>query len=248
MPNTRLLILGTGEAFDTGVGNNSCLLLAPGASVLFDCGYQIPERLWLNAAYRKLDAVVFSHLHADHCFGIVPLLMRFWEEGRRAPFWIAGRRGTEKYVRELFELGYPGLYRKLSFELKFKEVTAGDSWSWKKLRFRFAHTSHSVENLAARIDGANWSLGVSGDGQLTKESRELFQNVDFLVHELYSLKPKTPVHCDFETLHEYISYSKVGRVGVTHHARSERVALQRKIRTLRDPRWVALKPGMEFRL
>lgn len=246
MPKPTLHIIGTGEAFDVGIGNNSCLLTGP-VNFLFDCGYQIPERIWQRKDYREIDAVFFSHLHADHCFGIIPLVMRFWEEGRRTPLWVIGRRGVGKYVRELFELGYPGLFRKIGF-LRFKEVSPHSSWRWKGMKVRLAHTSHSVENLAIRLDGSSWSFGFSGDGQITDESRALFQDVDFLVHELYSLKPKTPVHCDFETLSKFVQNSSIGRIGVTHHARGERRILEKKIASLKDRRWIALRPGVSFRI
>jgi ribonuclease Z len=250
MPNDRLIILGTGEAFDTGLGNQSTLLLSRTANILFDCGYQIPERLWLQKEYREVDAAIFSHLHADHCFGIVPLLMRFWEEGRRKPFSIIGRRGVGRYVRELFELGYPGVYRKLRFPIRYREVSADSSFRFKGLKLKFAPTTHSVENLAVRIDAPSWSLAISGDGQLTPESRALFSGVDLLVQELYSVKPKTPVHCDLETLTDYVRSSSVGRIGVTHHARDERSMLRKKVAALRrrDSRWLVLDPGMELKL
>src|SRR3954452_18272937 len=96
-----LRVLGTGEAFDTGLGNNSCLLYdgkkgSPSKekripTFLFDCGYQIPERLWaLPKLYPELDAVALTHFHADHAFGLAPLLVRFAEEGREEPLGIFG--------------------------------------------------------------------------------------------------------------------------------------------------------------
>src|SRR4051812_912371 len=98
----RLKIVGAGEAFDDRFGNNSCLLYGVGLpTVLFDCGYQIPERLWRMAQYRKLDGIYFTHLHADHSFGIVPVLTRFWEEGRKQPLKLVGPRGLKRFVTRL---------------------------------------------------------------------------------------------------------------------------------------------------
>ena len=73
-------VVGCGEAFDVGLGNTSYLFSGEGyPALLFDCGYQIPERLWLNRLHLGLDAVFFTHLHADHSFGFVPLMARYWE-------------------------------------------------------------------------------------------------------------------------------------------------------------------------
>jgi hypothetical protein len=70
------------------------------------------------------------------------------------------------------------------------------------------------------------------------------------VHELYSVKPKTPVHCDLETLANYVRGSSIGRIAVTHHARGERTAVRQKVAGLRrrDRRWIALDPGMTIPL
>jgi hypothetical protein len=56
-------VIGSGEAFDTYLGNTSYLFTGKGLpTVLFDCGYQIPERLWKNGLHTNLDAICFTHL------------------------------------------------------------------------------------------------------------------------------------------------------------------------------------------
>ena len=77
-PKAQLGLIGCGEAFDTGFGNNSCIFFGERLpTVLFDCGYQIPERLWaLAPGLRSVDAVYLTHFHADHAMGLAPLIVR----------------------------------------------------------------------------------------------------------------------------------------------------------------------------
>ena len=93
----QLLVLGTGEAFDDkGLGNTSFIYSAKRQpTVLFDCGYQVPERLWqYPKIYPSIDAIYLTHLHGDHTMGLAPLFIRFLEEGRTKPLTIIGPKGV----------------------------------------------------------------------------------------------------------------------------------------------------------
>jgi len=126
MSGASIQVIGSGEAFDSELGNTAYLLRGKGVpGVLFDCGYQVPERLWRTRYHASLDAVFFTHLHADHAFGIVPLLTRYWEEKREKPLALIGGPGLEAYVRRHMELGYPGMLQRLKFELEFLELREG---------------------------------------------------------------------------------------------------------------------------
>jgi ribonuclease BN (tRNA processing enzyme) len=252
----KLRVLGSGEAFDsTGLGNNSCLLEGGrnGPVILFDCGYQIPERLWrLDPLYRRLGIVYLTHLHADHAFGIVPLLTRFWEERRAEPLLISGPLGVRAYVRRLLELGYPGMLRRLPYELRFQELKDGDAWKWGRLRLRCARSDHSVVNLALRVEGPKGvSFALSGDGQLNQKTQALFEGVRLLLHEVYFPEKKNnPMHADLKSLSKFGRVSDIERIGVTHIGRGSRHTVEKRVAALarRDPRWFVVRPGMEIPL
>jgi len=256
-----LRILGCGEAFDTGLGNNSCLLYdgAKGVpsrakrfpTVLFDCGYQVPERLWaLPKVYPGLDAVVLTHFHADHAFGLAPLLVRFAEEGRSEPLGVFGPKGAGAFCGKLLDLAYPGIRQKLPFDVEFCEFKEDDSVSWAGLVFSCARTSHSVLNLAVRVEGRGISFAVSGDGQLTEASRALYADVGLLLHEVYTVQDALETHCDLRTLNRFVAGSEIGRVGITHVRRGEKTEMKQACAALKkvDPRWMMLKPELELSL
>jgi ribonuclease BN (tRNA processing enzyme) len=244
----RLTIVGCGEAFDSGWGNHSSLFSGRGLpTVLFDCGYQIPERLWaMPEAYASIDAVYLTHLHADHCQGLIPLFSRYWEEKRSSPLAIYGPTGTESVITRSFDLGYPGLRQKLPFEVRYHE--SRPEFAIGKLRLRTARSAHSVLNLAVRVTLPNGkSFALSGDGQLTDATRELFRGCDLLLHECFWLKPGPPgIHADLATLREYAETAGIARIGVTHLSRLERKKIEKALP--RSKKWFSARPGQSLAL
>jgi len=68
-------------------------------SVLIDAGPDIAEQL-ARAGAGLLDAVVFTHDHADHCHGIDDLRMVVFNRRSRLPAWMDAR--TEAMIRARF--------------------------------------------------------------------------------------------------------------------------------------------------
>jgi ribonuclease BN (tRNA processing enzyme) len=250
-----LRVIGSGEAFSSELGNTSYLLQGGGLpTVLFDCGYQVPERLWKADLHQDIDAICLTHLHADHVFGIVPLVCRFWEEKRKKPLIIFAGTGSESYFQKLINMGYPGLLSRLGFALEFEELSRADELEFEGLKIRTAPTHHSVENLTYRIDfkkSGLKSFAVSGDGRITSETCALVQDVDLLLQEIYSVDSDIPVHMDLQRFSDWAATADIGKIAVAHHARAEVAAIRRRVASLnrRHPgRWVSLKPGMTLSL
>jgi ribonuclease Z len=249
-----VIVIGSGEAFSSADGNTSYLLIGgncPG--VLFDCGYQIPERLWKAKLDSSVDMVFLTHLHADHVFGIVPLICRYLEDQRRKPLTIVGGRGTKAFVRRLVEMGYPGILRKLGFELNFIELSESRESRFEHFTIRVARTRHSIRNFTYRVDfkcGVTKSFAVSGDGRMTPETCSLVKNVGLLFQEVYSFRDSIPVHMDLKNLERWIPRSQIGKIGVSHHSRSELRTIERRVALLKkkDKRWFCVRPGMKIPL
>ena len=250
----KIRIIGCGEAFDSGVGNNSCLLQGRSIpTLLFDCGYQIPERLWAAGLHDRIEAAYISHIHADHAFGLVPLLTRWHLEGRRKKFTIIGHSGIEPYLKRAFDLGYPGMRRKLRFPLRFLTVRPGKSLRWRQMRFHTARSDHSVRNLSVRVElPGTKEFAFSGDGTLNPAMERLFAGVPVLLQEVFSLKREVPGHTSLARLKNYAADSGIGRIIVTHHGREERrriaAAVHRLQRQRGGPQWISARPDMQVSL
>lgn len=193
----EVIFLGVGEAFDEERPNTSILIRYKGTDVpvtlLLDCGFTAPPQFWREEPDANgLDGIWISHFHADHCFGIPALLVRFWEEGRVKELRLLGQKGLESFTRKCLDLAYPGSYERLTFPLRFIELEPEKRMEIFGLSFRTAETAHSQMNLALRIDVAGKSIYYSGDGKATPESMALARDSEFIIHELK--KMSSPVN------------------------------------------------------
>lgn len=67
--------------------------------ILIDCGEgtQIPLRMsgW---GFKTIDAILFTHYHADHIAGLPGLLLTIGNSGREKPLTLMGPIGIKKIV------------------------------------------------------------------------------------------------------------------------------------------------------
>lgn len=248
----KVTVIGTGEAFNSGLGNNSFLLEGPGLpTLLIDCGYQIPERLWAKQFHRRLDAIYLTHTHADHSFGLTPLLGRFFVERRERPLTIIGHAGVANFARRTFDLGYPGMKDKLPFPLEFVSVSTRRPLALAdgRLRLTFAQSDHGVRNLSVRFETERASCAFSGDGAPSPATEALYRGVNVLFHELYTVRRKIPGHSTLAELRALAARAEVPRMVVSHYARVERARLARAVAALREPgrKWIQARPGQVIR-
>lgn len=200
----KLTIVGCGEATEPELGHSS-VLVQDTSTVLVDCGPAVPAKLFaLIPDPSILDAIYITHFHADHTFGLPTLLIYLDQLARTKPLQIIGQPGVEKFLTELFELGYPGKIRRLSFALNFTETTS--SAQVNELHLSFAPTLHSLSCYAVKIASNDKRLAISGDGELTEESRALFSDVQLLIHESYTLSEHLQFH---SSVTEIIEFAKI---------------------------------------
>ncbi|MDO7905300.1 MBL fold metallo-hydrolase [Paenibacillus sp. JX-17] len=96
----KLQMLGTGDAFAKTYYNNNALFMSDTARLLVDCGTTAPISLHqLGYSFQDLDAVLITHIHADHVGGLEELAfqMRFVHQ-RRPVLYIA-----ETLIQPLWE-------------------------------------------------------------------------------------------------------------------------------------------------
>src|ERR687886_2744241 len=102
MTDLRIIFLGTSAAIPTIRRGLSCVVLTKGAELLlFDAGEGMQQnfmkaRLGMN---RKMK-IFITHMHADHCVGLLGLLQTMGLQGREKSIDIYGEPRLEEFLRE----------------------------------------------------------------------------------------------------------------------------------------------------
>jgi len=122
----KVLFLGTSGAVPVpGKRNMSSLavLLSSGAAILVDCGEGTQHHIRVSSILRasRIAAVLLTHLHGDHCFGLFGLLQSIAMEGRKEPMLIVGPEGVRGMVETVLRCS-GGWFPEESYELQFLEI------------------------------------------------------------------------------------------------------------------------------
>ena len=222
----KIVALGVGEAFDEKFYNNSHLVISDKSVILLDCGYAIPNQIWrYYPDISFIDSIFISHLHADHCFGLPPLIVRMREEKRVKPLTIISLEGHRDKIEEIIKNGYPKALDKPSFPIEFIEVKSNQKIKYKDLNLNFAYTIHSIPNLAIRIDDGRNIICYSGDGKDTEESVSLYREADMVIHECYTIDKSMKDHSSLGDILSILSTQNIKRIALTHIQRDIREKL-----------------------
>ncbi|TPE43848.1 MBL fold metallo-hydrolase [Pontibacter mangrovi] len=71
----EIKFLGTGGAFDTDYLNSAAMLTFRGMHLLVDCGFTVFPELVRKNLVQKVDHIIITHLHNDHCGSLANLLL-----------------------------------------------------------------------------------------------------------------------------------------------------------------------------
>jgi ribonuclease BN (tRNA processing enzyme) len=96
----RITVLGKSPAWPDAGGACSGYLVTEGdTTLLLDCGSGVFARLREHVDYVDVDAVVVSHLHADHFIDVLPYSYALLLAPRQQPVPVAGHPGTDQPAR-----------------------------------------------------------------------------------------------------------------------------------------------------
>ena len=142
MDQIRVVFLGTGAAAPTRTRNVSSLaIVLDGDVLLFDAGEGTQHQLMRSSVRPgSIEAVLITHLHGDHLFGLPGLLATLGLNGRDRPLGLIGPPGLGRFVAAI-------PYRGTPYEILITESTGGEVLRANGYRVAAAMLNHSVECL-----------------------------------------------------------------------------------------------------
>ena len=142
----ELIFLGTGGAHPTLERSTTCICLVKDGEVLmFDAGEgaQIPY-LKSGLGWNKKMKIFVTHLHGDHCIGILGFLQTMTLQNRTEPIEIYGPEGIEEFIAANTKVMNFGL----SFPVLITSVNEGLVVNEKKYEVRACEAKHSVPTFS----------------------------------------------------------------------------------------------------
>jgi ribonuclease BN (tRNA processing enzyme) len=229
------------------------LLEAEGYRLVLDLGHGAFGALQRYARPSDVDAIVVSHLHADHCIDLTAYIvaLRYGGDGygsggpeSRIP--VVGVPGT----RDRLEAAYDPLARKLSLHELFTFATTADTRELGPFALSFTQVNHPVPTNAVRVEYGDRSLVYSADTGDSADLVTLAQGADVLLCEA-SVGPDEQLvpglHMTGRMAGEHADKAGVERLIVTHVPpwNSVQVAADEAAAAFHGPVEVA-HPGAEF--
>lgn len=112
----QVIILGNSAAIPTLDKNTTAQVLKyEQYSFLLDCGEGTQIQVLKYKVKSKFKAIFISHLHGDHCFGLVPLLSSMALNGRKEDLYLIGPRDLKNYVET--QMNFTGVC--LTFKIEY---------------------------------------------------------------------------------------------------------------------------------
>ncbi|MDY6788624.1 MAG: ribonuclease Z [Candidatus Nanohaloarchaea archaeon] len=137
--------LGTSSAVPTSRRNVVANFLNfQGEKMMFDCGEGAQKSLMTNKlGIMGLDKVFITHWHADHFAGLIGLVQTLGMEGRDRPLYIYGPPETEKFTKDLLELGYFDR----NYDIYVDDLEPGDTVEGEDYSVEAFETKHRVPSV-----------------------------------------------------------------------------------------------------
>jgi len=184
-------------------------------TVLIDTGPDVRAQL-LTAGVRHLDAVIYTHAHADHCHGIDDLRV-FWQDSRRRVNVYADAE-TQRRLDHAFGYCfrtppggfYPPILEAHEIALETPVTITGAGGSIAFMPFRQQHGE--IHTLGFRIGDLAYSCDVSG---LPAESLPQLSGLGTWIVDALRYQPH-PSHFSVKDALGWIARLKPRRAILTH--------------------------------
>jgi phosphoribosyl 1,2-cyclic phosphate phosphodiesterase len=189
----------------------SLLVESTTTRILVDTTPDMREQL-LAADVADVDAVIWTHDHADHCHGIDDLRQIYHQRGAAVPGYA--RAATLDTLQARFGYvfagrdGYPPTVEANALS---DDLTIGD------ISVRVVDQPHgSITSAGLRFDHDRRSLGYATDFKIvTEEMAALYQGVDLWIADALRRRPH-PTHATVDEVADWAQRLNIGRTALIH--------------------------------
>ncbi len=229
----RITVLGKSPAWqDAGGACSGYLVEEDDTCVLLDCGNGVFAKLRQVRDYVDVDAVIVSHLHADHFFDLVPFASALTYAPRQQPVPVDRWPGTDTPARPALHApcgaaaalrqvcsggGMPADHVERAFALR--EYEAADVLEIGPLRVRFQRVPHFVATHAVEIAGATGRMTFGADHGPSQELVKFASGTDLLLLEATLARAERDAergHLTPAEAGEHGARADAGRLVLTH--------------------------------
>jgi ribonuclease BN (tRNA processing enzyme) len=201
----RLTVLGKSPSWQDAGGACSGYLIQEGdTAVLVDCGNGVFGKLREHIDYVDVDAVVLSHLHADHFLDLVPYSYALTYAPRQQPVPVDRWPGTDcpacpllhapPGARQLFRrvVGAWGNEDLIEKAFELREYDPSEEIEIGPLRISFQSVPHFTETFAMSISSTNGSgrIVYGADSSPTEALTEFARDADLMLVEATLPRPE----------------------------------------------------------
>jgi len=215
----RLTVLGSSGGSPSRTNPASGYLVEhEGTAIWLDAGTGTFMELARVVDPGRLDAVVLSHMHVDHCSDIFGLYgyLAFGLSGI-VPIPVFGPEGLGEHLAGFARAGEEHGFRSV---LDLITAAEGKPTSIGSVRLRFAPTTHPVPTVATRFEAGGVSFVYSGDSGPGGGLPELAGGCDALLCEASLTGERVdstyPYHLTAFEVGELAANAEAGRLIVTH--------------------------------
>jgi ribonuclease BN (tRNA processing enzyme) len=229
----KITVLGKSPSWqDAGGACSGYLIETEETKVLLDCGNGVFGKLRERVDYTEVDAVIISHLHADHFLDLVPYSYALIYAPRQQPVAVHVWEGTDHPARPRL-IAPPGAvdtFRQvvgawgnddlIESAFRIEEYEAGDRVEVGDVWASFHPVPHFVETFAVRIGSqGSGEIAYSADTRPGEEVIDVARDADLLIIEGTLPRPERTGHRGHLTPEEAGEHAKeagVKRVVITH--------------------------------
>lgn len=230
----QVTVLGKSPSWQDAAGACSGYLVQQGDfTLLLDCGNGVFSKLRPVCDYIDVDAVVITHMHADHFLDLVPFSYALRYAPRQQPVAVGGWPGTDAPARpELYVpagatevlrrvVGCWGSEDLVDGAFTVLEYAAEDRLTVGPLSIRFCEVPHYVATYAVELAGNGTRFTFGADCRPNRELVRFAQDTDMLLIEATLPRPERDGvrgHLTAREAGEHGRFAGARRLVLTHYS------------------------------